>query len=172
MTHLSNCLHIPDILLINIDLSLGKIMNTISNLKTNYPSIRIIALSKEDNSRKILKVLGAGVKGYLPKYVEKSLLEKAMKQIMTVGVFYTPEVSELLIESLYPNKKKMEELKDREIEFVKHACTEKTYKEIAKDMCVSPRTIEGYRDAIFEKLNVKNRTGMVIYAIKNDIFRP
>ena len=48
-------------------------------------------------------------------------------------------------------------------------CTELTYKEIADKMFVSPRTIDGYRDALFEKLNIKTRVGLAIYAIKNGL---
>ena len=64
------------------------------------------------------------------------------------------------------------QLKEREIEFIKQACTELTYKEIAEAMFLSPKTIEGYRDAIYEKLNLKNRIGLVLYAIRNNLFTP
>lgn len=60
-------------------------------------------------------------------------------------------------------------LNDREIEFLKLACTELTYKEIADQMYLSPRTIDGYRDSLFEKLNVRTRVGLVLYAMKNGI---
>jgi two-component system, NarL family, invasion response regulator UvrY len=60
-------------------------------------------------------------------------------------------------------------LNDREIEFLKHACTELTYKEIAEKMHLSPRTIDGYRDILFEKLEVRTRVGLVMYAIKSSI---
>ena len=60
-------------------------------------------------------------------------------------------------------------LVEREIEFLKLAATEMTYKEIAEKMNLSPRTIDGYREALFEKLNVKNRVGLVLFAIKNGI---
>jgi DNA-binding CsgD family transcriptional regulator len=60
-------------------------------------------------------------------------------------------------------------LNDREIDFLKYACTEMTYKEIADKMFLSPRTIDGYRDVLFEKLNLKTRVGLVMYAIKNGI---
>lgn len=60
-------------------------------------------------------------------------------------------------------------LNEREIEFLKLVCTEMTYKEIAEQMCLSPRTIDGYRDALFEKLNLKSRVGLVLFAIKNGI---
>lgn len=168
---LRNRYNIPDIILIDIDIPAIDVIETVSILNTQYPGVRVIALSREENKRKILKILSAGARGYLPKYAEQSILKRALEEVMQAGFFYTTEVSNLLIESLHPQKRNEVELKDREIEFVKHACTEKTYKEIARDMCLSPRTIEGYRDAVFEKLNLKNRTGMVLYAIKNDIFQ-
>ena len=60
-------------------------------------------------------------------------------------------------------------LTQREIEFLKYACTEMTYKEIADKMFVSTRTVEGYRDALCEKLDLKTRVGLAMYAIKNKI---
>jgi DNA-binding CsgD family transcriptional regulator len=60
-------------------------------------------------------------------------------------------------------------LKDHEITFLKWVCTELTYKEIADKMFLSPRTIDGYRDDLFQKLNLKTRVGLVMYAIKNGI---
>jgi two-component system, NarL family, invasion response regulator UvrY len=58
---------------------------------------------------------------------------------------------------------------DKEIEFLKLACSDLTYKEIAAAMFCSPRTIDGYRDSLFIKLNIKSRVGLVLYAIKNGI---
>ena len=69
------------------------------------------------------------------------------------------------------NLKNLVPLNERETDFLKYACTELTYKEIAEKMFLSPRTIDGYRDALFEKLNVKTRVGLVMYAIKNGIVR-
>ena len=65
--------------------------------------------------------------------------------------------------------KNLVQLNAREIDFLKYACTEMTYKEIADKMFLSPRTIDGYRDDLFEKLNLKTRVGLVMYAIKNGI---
>jgi DNA-binding CsgD family transcriptional regulator len=60
-------------------------------------------------------------------------------------------------------------LNQRETEFLKLVCTELTYKEIAEKMFLSARTIDGYRDTLFEKLSLKSRVGLVIYAIRNGI---
>lgn len=64
------------------------------------------------------------------------------------------------------------DLKEKEIEFLKLACSELTYKEIADIMCLSSKTIDNYRNELFTKLNVKNRVGLVMYAIKNKIYTP
>ncbi|MBD0288749.1 MAG: helix-turn-helix transcriptional regulator, partial [Flavisolibacter sp.] len=63
------------------------------------------------------------------------------------------------------------QLNEKEIQFLKLCCTEMTYKEIADVMHVSPRTVDDYRDKLFEKLNVKNRVGLVLFAIKNGIVK-
>ncbi|HZX58286.1 MAG TPA: LuxR C-terminal-related transcriptional regulator [Mucilaginibacter sp.] len=60
-------------------------------------------------------------------------------------------------------------LNSREIEFLKLSATELTYKEIAEHMCLSSRTVDGYRDSLFEKLQIKSRIGLVLYAIKNKL---
>ena len=60
-------------------------------------------------------------------------------------------------------------LSKNEIEFLKLCCTELTYKEMADKMNISPRTIDNYREALFMKLNIKSRTGLVLYAIQNRV---
>jgi two-component system invasion response regulator UvrY len=67
--------------------------------------------------------------------------------------------------------KNLTKLSDRELDFLKYACTELTYREIADKMFVSPRTVDGYRDMLFEKLQLKTRVGLAIYAIKNGIVK-
>jgi len=62
-----------------------------------------------------------------------------------------------------------EQLSDRELVFLKLACSEKTYFQIAREMYVSDRTVDGYRDSLFRKLNVCSRVGLAIYAVRNGI---
>ena len=62
-------------------------------------------------------------------------------------------------------------LNERELEFLRLVCTEWTYKEIADRMYLSPRTIDGYRDALFEKLNVRTRVGLAMFAVRNGIVK-
>ncbi|WP_378185742.1 response regulator [Aquimarina sp. W85] len=172
ITRLKDPKNIPDIVLMDINMPIMTGIETTQYLKENHSKIKVLALSVEEDEITILKMLKAGAKGYLLKDTEKSILENALIEVQETGFYHTKNVTNLLLESLQPKTDKQTRLKPREIEFIKQACTEQTYKEIASTMCLSPKTIEGYRDSIFEKLHLKNRTGLVIYAIKNKIFIP
>jgi len=172
ITRLQDPKNIPDIVLMDINMPIMNGIETTTALKEEYPQIKVLALSVENDENTILKMLRAGAKGYLLKDTEKNILEHALLQVQETGFYHTNDITNLLLDSLNPKENNQAVLKDREIEFIKHACTEKTYKEIASNMCLSTKTIEGYRDAVFEKLNLKNRTGLVIYAIKHKIFTP
>jgi DNA-binding NarL/FixJ family response regulator len=151
------------------------IMNGIeatSYVYQNLPQVKVLALSIEEDEGIIMKMLRAGAKGYLMKDVKKTELESALQELMDKGYHHTNTVAKVLVDSLSGKESSIDLLKERELEFIRHACTEKTYKEIADEMFLSPKTIEGYRNSIFEKLNLRNRTGLVIYAIKHKIFVP
>lgn len=164
--------NIPDIVLMDVNMPILNGIETTLLLKEQYPQIKVLALSIEEDEQTILKMLRAGAKGYLMKDVKKTELNSALLEVLKHGYYHTNTVSKILINSLKENDANAVVLKERELEFIQHACTEKTYKEIADDMCLSPKTIEGYRDVLYEKLHLKNRTGLVIYAIKNKIFTP
>jgi DNA-binding NarL/FixJ family response regulator len=160
----------PDIVLMDVNMPIMNGIETTAHLKEHFPDIKVLALSVEEEEHTILKMLRAGAKGYLLKDTEKSILHNALKELATQGFYHTNTVSQLLVKSLDEDSSLA--LKEREIEFIKHACTEMTYNEIADKMFLSPKTVQGYRDSVFSKLNLKNRTGLVIYAIKNGHFKP
>jgi DNA-binding NarL/FixJ family response regulator len=160
---------IPDIVLMDVNMPIMDGIETTAYLKEHFPDIKVLALSVEAEERTILKMLRAGAKGYLLKDTEKSILENALKELSAHGFYHTNTVTKLLVSSLDVDSALA--LKEREIEFIKHACTEMTYNEIAEKMFLSPKTVQGYRDSVFAKLNLKNRTGLVIYALKHGYFK-
>jgi len=160
----------PDIVLMDVNMPIMDGIETTAHLKDHFPEIKVLALSVEEEEHVILKMLRAGAKGYLLKDTEKSVLHQALQEVATQGYYHTNTVSQILVKSLDTDNALA--LKEREIEFIKHACTEMTYNEIAEKMFLSPKTVQGYRDSVFSKLNLKNRTGLVIYAIRNGHFKP
>ena len=161
--------NIPDVVLMDVNMPILNGVETTGIIKKEYPQIKVIALSVEGTEGTIIKMLKAGAKGYLLKDVEKEILETALKEVISTGYYHTKEVSSILVNSLNDEHNAVYQLKDRELEFIKLVCSELTYKEIAEKMFLSPKTIDGYRDSLFQKLQVKNKIGLVLYAIKNKI---
>ena len=165
--------NLPDMVLMDINMPEMDGYATSQWLKQTYPLIKVLALSMYDNENSIIRMFKAGAKGYILKDSEPNELKAALDSIINRGYYYSELVSGKLIHSINKSDDNAainsNKLTEREIEFLKLACSEMTYKEIAAQMHLSPRTIDGYRDALFEKLNIKTRTGLAIYAIKNDL---
>ena len=146
-------------------------------LKENYPDIKVLALSMYDDETAIIRMLKNGVRGYILKDAEPAELRTAIESVFNKGFYYSEMVTGRLMRTITDmedegnNTRKILNLTERETDFLKLACSEMTYKEIAAEMHLSPRTIDGYRDTLFEKLNIKTRTGLAIYAIKNGIVK-
>lgn len=173
LTKLKDEKNIPEIVLMDVNMPIMNGIETTEVLSQTYIKIKVLALSIEEDEITIIKMLKAGAKGYLLKDVEKNVLESALNELITTGYFHTQNVSNILVKALHGDtESSANNLKEREIEFIKHACSELTYKEIAEKMFLSPKTIDGYRDVLFQKLAIKNRVGLVLYAIKNNIFKP
>ncbi len=162
---------LPAIILLDVKMPVMDGIATMKWLKKYQPDAKVLALSMEDDEKTILNMLRNGAKGYLLKDIQPSLLKKALDTVLEQGYFHTEQVANTLMKSLNDDSKKKEriQLKENEIRFIKLACEEKTYKEIADEMFLSPKTIDGYRQHLFDILNVKNRIGLVMYAIKNGI---
>jgi two-component system, NarL family, invasion response regulator UvrY len=166
---------LPDVVLLDINMPEMDGYETAQWIKENHPDIKVLALSMYDNENSIIRMLKAGAKGYILKDSEPAELKAAIDALVSKGYYYSDLVSGKLIHAI--NKIEDEgstvntlaNLNERETDFLKYACTEMTYKEIADKMFVSPRTIDGYRDGLFDKLHVKTRVGLVMYAIKNGI---
>jgi two-component system invasion response regulator UvrY len=170
---------IPDILLLDLNMPVMDGFQTSALLKQEYPGIRILALSMYDDDNAIIRMLQNGAKGYILKDSEAIELKNALDSICQKGYYYTEMVTGKLIHAVNqptssdPLNKLTRDvnLSDRDREFLRLVCTELTYKEIADRMLLSPRTIDGYRDSLFDRLGVRTRVGLAIYAIKNGIVR-
>ncbi len=167
----------PDLVLLDINMPEMDGYETAQWIRQNHPEIKVLALSMYDNESAIIRMLKCGAKGYILKDCDPKELQAAIDSVLTKGFHYSDLISGKLIHAINSlgdessDIKNLVELNERETEFLKQACTELTYKEIADKIFVSPRTIDSYRDGLFEKLNVKTRVGLVMYAVKNGIVR-
>lgn len=167
--------HLPDIVLLDINMPHMDGYATANWIRVNHPSIKVIALSTMDAESAIIKMLRNGACGYLLKDADTDELKLALDEVMAKGFYYNDKVTRTVMRSipgLTDEKSPVNtfvRLTDRELDFMRLACSEKTYQEIARDMNVSERTVDGYREALFKKLNVGTRVGLVLYAIKNGL---
>lgn len=163
---------LPAVVLMDVNMPYKNGIETTEWLTEHYPDIRVIALTMDDDEKVLIKMLKAGAKGYLLKDMQPSILFQAIETVFEKGSFYTDFVAQKLLKVKTEEIKSaslLSELRDREKEFIKWACSELTYKEIADKMCLSPKTIDGYRDSVFVKLDIKNRAGLVLFALKHDL---
>lgn len=164
---------LPQIVLMDINMPEMDGYESAYWLKANYPEIKVLALSMYDSENAIIRMLKNGTKGYILKDSDPSELQEALAALMDKGFYYSELVSGKLVNAINAmdaeGPANVVRLNEREISFLKWTCTELNYKDIAEKMFISPRTVDGYRDALFEKLKAKSRIGLVIYAIRNGI---
>jgi two-component system invasion response regulator UvrY len=161
---------VPDIVLLDINMPEMDGFEVARWLKHNAPTVKVLALTMNDKEESIVGMLRNGARGYLLKECRPSELKAALDDLMTKGYHYTDYITDRLIRSLnlgtFQTPAEKLGLNERELAFLQLACSDLTYEAIADKMCLSKRTIDGYRESIFEKMNVKSRVSMAIEAIK------
>jgi two-component system invasion response regulator UvrY len=164
----------PDILLMDINMPGMDGFASVEWLNRHYPLVKVLVVSMIEKEESIVRMLKLGVKGYLGKDVEPKELREALFAIADKGFYYTDFITGKLIHSIQNNTKEQSSdvtklLNERELEFLRFACSELTYNEIAARMFLSPKTIDGYRGSLFEKLNIKTRVGLALFAVKHGL---
>jgi DNA-binding NarL/FixJ family response regulator len=114
------------------------------------------------------------VKGFLKKDIHPSELKFAIHSVMNAGYYYSNHTAGRLanlFRSVDEKKNFLQNmmLSEQEVQFLKLACSELTYKEVAQKMALNPRSVDNLRDQLFVKLDVKSRVGLAMVAIKNGI---
>ncbi len=164
----------PDIILMDIDMPGMNGFESVDWLHRTHPSIKILIISMVEKEQDILRMLGLGVKGYLSKDIEVEDMHQALKAIAGNGYYYSPLASEVLnnkITGAGHTSNSEVYLSENEREFLKWSATDLTYNQIADKMHLSPKTIDGYREALFQRLNVKNRVTLALFAVKQGIVK-
>ncbi|MEM6687602.1 MAG: response regulator transcription factor [Bacteroidota bacterium] len=164
---------VPDIVLLDVSMPIIDGFATALWLKENHPDVLVMVLSMQDDELSLVRMIKNGAKGYMLKNAQPTELEKGLNILVEKGFYFPNWASEKIFMSIRENTINVDlkaNLSQREIEFLGYTATEMTYREIAEKMFCSPRTIENYRDSLFEKLNIRSRVGLAVYAIKNGYF--
>lgn len=161
---------LPDIILLDVNMPIMDGPKTASALSSTYPAIKLVALSMKEDDASVIKMIKNGCCAYLLKDIHPGELEKALMEVHKTG-YYNADVSNIRYRRLIMKQQEEEKLhlSDRELVFLKLACSDLTYKFIAEQMHLAERTIDGYRESIFQKLNVQSRVGMVLEALRRNL---
>jgi DNA-binding NarL/FixJ family response regulator len=165
----------PAIVLLDINMPLMDGFETAEWIKANMPETRVLVLSMSENDIAIIRMLKNGARGYLLKDSKPKVFKQALENIRDTGYFINELVSDKLMhyisneDSFLGDGSPLSSLTENETIFLQWICSDKTYKEIAEEMHISPRTVDTYRDNLFKKLDIKTRVGLAIFAIKHGI---
>jgi len=161
-----NCL--PDICLLDISMPEMDGYETLKHIKTRFPQIKVIMLSMHYNEYATIKCFRDGANSFLQKETDVEELHFAINKVFERGLYYTEIVNHHINDTLH-NKGINTNLTENDIKFLRLSCTDMTYKEIADEMGLSQRTIDGYRDKLFERFKVSSRSALVALTISSGI---
>lgn len=159
----------PDIVLLDINMPKVNGFEVAQRLQTQYPMVKIIVLSMLTDADAILKMVKLGIAGFVLKDAKKEEFVNALNTVLAGDVYFATEVNKILHSNIKKPQLNEPLISERDLVFLKCLCAQQSYQDIATQMGVSVRTVEGYRDQLFEKLNIRNKIGLVIYAIKNKL---
>ncbi|MCH5718884.1 response regulator transcription factor [Niabella hibiscisoli] len=169
---IKNKRELPEIMLIDVNMPVMNGVETAKWLSENYPEIKPVALSMNADDNTIISMFKAGCCGYLLKDTHPNELEKALDEINRKG-YYNADAGNINFSRILMKAEEKEEplLSPKEATFLKYACSELTYKQIASEMNLSERTIDGYREALFKKFSVQSRVGLCLEAIRKELVK-
>jgi two-component system invasion response regulator UvrY len=166
--------NLPDVVLLDLNMPEMGGLETAQWLRDIHPGIHVLMLTMYDSELALIRLLQAGVKGFLKKDIHPDELQYAIRSVMQSGYYYSHNATGKLL-NLFRNQadaastieKTM--LNGNEIRFLQLSCTELTYKEIAQEMKLNPRGVDNLRDNLFVRLDVKSRVGLAMYAIRHGL---
>lgn len=162
--------NLPEIILIDVNMPVMDGIATAKWLHDRFPDIKLVALSQNDSDKAVIAMIKAGCCAYLLKDTHPDELNKALNEIESTG-FYNADKSYFHYRRLLQTEKEEPNITEKEKIFLNYACSDMTYKQIAYEMKMSERTIDGYRERLFEKLNVQSRVGLALEAIRRELVK-
>lgn len=170
--------NVADVVILDLEMPVMDGQQTAQMLQKDYPEVKPIIVSMHNDSQFIIDLMEAGARGYLLKNAAPEEMETAIRSVHETGYFFNDTVSRTMLHGLVaknkvtPQFKNQDALSQRELEVLQLICEEYTTAEIGEKLFISPRTVEGHRNNILLKTGARNTAGMVVYAIKHQLFDP
>lgn len=164
----------PDLVVLDLNMPELDGFETAIWLHENHPEIRVLVLTMYDSEVALIRLLKVGVRGLLRKNINQHEMRRALVEVAADRPYYSHSTTSqlgTLFRKHQNGHHSMDKvmLNETEISFLKLASTDMTYKEVASQMNLTPRAVDSIRDCLFEKLEVKSRVGLAIYAVRKGI---
>ncbi|MDQ2863192.1 MAG: response regulator transcription factor [Bacteroidota bacterium] len=166
----------PDVILLDIQMPIMDGIATLPEIKRLYPKIKIIMLTMMDDQSMITRLMELGANSYLTKTSDSEIIYEAIKTCYEQEFFFNALTNKALLNNLkqrLPHSIKLQQedatLSEKEITVLRLMCEEKSTREIAEAVELSPRTIEAIRDKLKTKTGAKSTAGLIMFAVKNKL---
>ena len=165
----------PDIILLDIQMPIMDGIAALPEVKKILPKAKIIMLTMNDDVTMISKLMEIGANSYLTKNSESEIIYEAIKTVYSREYFFNDYTNKAMLNGLRSRRvvesvvQDLTELSDKEMQVLKLMCDEKSTKEIADIVDISPRTVEAIRDRLKIKTGAKSTAGLILYAVKHGI---
>jgi len=165
----------PDVIIMDLKMPIMDCMEATKEVRKKFPSIKVLVVSMYEDDKFIIHLMENGANGYLLKNAEPDEIRRSIYSVHENGYYFNDLVNKALLKKLVlknnlkPSFNQNIDLTEREQEVLKMICEEKTAAEIAKEIFLSPRSVEGIRQRLIEKIGVRNTAGLVMFAVKNGI---
>jgi len=167
-----------DVVLLDLEMPVLNGMDAMKRMREEFPRVKVIVLSMHSEEKFIVHLMELGANGYVLKTAEPDEIEDAIHAVATTGYHFSPMVSRVMLhglvkkEKLRPTFDEVDPLTERELDVLRLICEELTTTEIAGKLFLSPRTVEGYRNNILQKIGARNTAGIVVYAMSKGLYTP
>jgi len=168
----------PDVVLMDLQMPRMDGIKATQYIRQHFPEVKIVILSMHDEDNFVTHLMELGANGYLLKDADPEEVQHAIRTVATEDYYYGPFLNRVMHRKMLDKSRKRDSplfdtkvnLTTREIEVLRLICEGHTTAQIADKVFLSDRTVEGHRNRIMEKIGAKNTAGMVVYAVKNNIF--
>ncbi len=164
-----------DVIIMDLKMPIMDGMEATKEVRQKFPLIKVLVVTMYEDDKFIIHLMENGANGYLLKNADSDEIRKSIYAVHENGYYFNDLVNKALLKrlvlkgNLKPSFNQDVELTERELEVLKLICEEKTASEIGKEIFLSPRSIEGIRTRLIEKIGVRNTAGLAMFAIKSGI---
>jgi two-component system, NarL family, response regulator DegU len=169
--------YMPDLVIMDLKMPVMDGMKATEIIRNKWPSIHVVVISMHDEDQFVTHLMELGANGYILKDADPDEVELAIRTIIKEGYYYGPFLTKVMHRRFLDKSRKKEanfsnkiHFTERELEIIHFICEGLTTIQIAEKIFLSNRTVDGHRTSIMDKLGVKNTAGVVVYAVKNQLY--